>query len=250
MAAGAGEVVVVMSGDGLVGQVGGAARQHRGQPRRAARRARQRLRPRPRDPDRRRRGRRRARGRPHARDRRRRGRTASASWASRAVGSTRTRTGSPTRPSGSAARPCTSTRRSAPSPSGSPPASRSTLDGERARLHRLWRRRQPTAGPTAAACTSRPDAELDDGLLDVVWIERDRASSRFLTRVLPKVFNGTHVENPEVSVRRAGEVRIEADRPFAVYADGDHLTDLPATVRLLRRALRVIAPEGVRSPAA
>ena len=89
-----------------------------------------------------------------------------------------------------------------------------------------------------------PDAELDDGLLDVVWISEMR-KARFLTRVLPKVFNGTHVENPEVTVRRAGEVRIEADRPFAVYADGDHLTDLPATVRLLRRALRVIAPEGV-----
>ena len=37
-------------------------------------------------------------------------------------------------------------------------------------------------------------------------------------------------------------MRIEADGPFAVYADGDHLADLPATVRLLPRALRVIVP--------
>ena len=29
---------------------------------------------------------------------------------------------------------------------------------------------------------------------------------------------------------RAAEVEISADRPFAVYADGDHLADLPATV--------------------
>ena len=29
-------------------------------------------------------------------------------------------------------------------------------------------------------------------------------------------------------MRRAAEVRIEADRPFAVYADGDHIADLPA----------------------
>ena len=41
---------------------------------------------------------------------------------------------------------------------------------------------------------------------------------------------------------RGAEVRIEADRPFAVYADGDHLADLPATVRVLPRALRVIVP--------
>jgi diacylglycerol kinase family enzyme len=37
-------------------------------------------------------------------------------------------------------------------------------------------------------------------------------------------------------------VRVEADRPFAVYADGDHLTDLPATVRVLPGALQVIGP--------
>lgn len=107
-------------------------------------------------------------------------------------------------------------------------------------------------GYSVGACNSRaygggmyaaPHAELDDGLFDVVWCEQ-MGKSRFLTRVLPRVFNGTHVENPEVITRRAREVRIEADRPFAVYADGDHLADLPASFRLLPRALRVIAPEG------
>ena len=43
-------------------------------------------------------------------------------------------------------------------------------------------------------------------------------------------------------VLRASEVEIRADRPFAVYADGDHLADLPATIRVLPRALNVIAP--------
>ena len=73
-----------------------------------------------------------------------------------------------------------------------------------------------------------PDAELDDGLIDVVTTA-EVGKLRFL-RGLPKVFDGTHVDNPEVEVARAREVRIEADRPFAVYADGDHLADLPATV--------------------
>ena len=86
-----------------------------------------------------------------------------------------------------------------------------------------------------------PDAQLDDGLLDVVWVSRMGKLS-FLNRVLRRIFDGTHVENPEVFAERAREVRIEADRPFAVYADGDHLTDLPATERLLPRALRVLAP--------
>ena len=88
-----------------------------------------------------------------------------------------------------------------------------------------------------------PDAELDDGMFDVVWLERI-GKLRFLTKLLPKVFKGTHVNEPSVKVRRAGEVRVEADRPFAVYADGDHLADLPATLRVLPRALRVVAPPG------
>jgi diacylglycerol kinase family enzyme len=60
------------------------------------------------------------------------------------------------------------------------------------------------------------------------------------------VFKATHVNEENVRVERAAEVRIEADRPFAVYADGDHIADLPATLRLLPRALRVIVPRNVR----
>ena len=56
------------------------------------------------------------------------------------------------------------------------------------------------------------------------------------------MFKGTHVENEEVKVFRAPYLELSASRPFAVYADGDHITDLPASLRLLPRALQVIAP--------
>lgn len=85
-----------------------------------------------------------------------------------------------------------------------------------------------------------PDAELDDGELDIVMVS-EVGKLRFL-RNLPKVFKGTHVENQEVRVVRASRLELTASRPFAVYADGEHLTDLPATVRILPRALSVIAP--------
>ena len=91
-----------------------------------------------------------------------------------------------------------------------------------------------------------PDAELDDGLLDVVTTG-DVGKLRFLMS-LPKVFRGTHVEEEGVDVRRAASVEVSADRPFAVYADGEHLTDLPATVRVLNRALGVIAPPAEAAP--
>lgn len=87
-----------------------------------------------------------------------------------------------------------------------------------------------------------PHAELDDGLLDVVTVS-DVGKLRYI-RGLPKAFQGTHLDNDEVTERRAATVEIRADRDFAVFADGEHLTDLPATVSVLPEALRVIAPPG------
>jgi diacylglycerol kinase family enzyme len=85
-----------------------------------------------------------------------------------------------------------------------------------------------------------PDAVLDDGLLDVVTTG-DVSKRRFLAN-LPKVFKGEHLGEEEVDCVRGAAVTIAADRPFAVYADGDHLTDLPATLGVLPRSLELIAP--------
>jgi diacylglycerol kinase family enzyme len=86
-----------------------------------------------------------------------------------------------------------------------------------------------------------PDAELDDGLLDIVTLA-DMPKRRFLTSLMPKVFKGTHTAEPEVTVLRAREVMISADRPFAMYADGDPIAQLPVTVRALAGAVRMIVP--------
>ena len=85
-----------------------------------------------------------------------------------------------------------------------------------------------------------PGADPSDGLLDVIFIE-NVSKARFIAN-LPKVFKGTHVELDSVEVHRAREVEISSDRPFDVYADGDPLTTLPATVRLVRGGLSILAP--------
>jgi YegS/Rv2252/BmrU family lipid kinase len=87
-----------------------------------------------------------------------------------------------------------------------------------------------------------PEAQLDDGLLDVV-LTAHVGKLRFL-KGLPKVFKGTQVDNEEITMLRGAEVEVTADQDFAIYADGEHLADLPAKLRVLRRALRVIAPPG------
>lgn len=86
-----------------------------------------------------------------------------------------------------------------------------------------------------------PDAMLDDGLLEVVVLE-SIGKLRFLTAVLPKAFKGTHVQLPSVHVFRAAEVEISADRPFVLYADGDPIGELPVRVRAVRGAVSVLVP--------
>ncbi len=86
-----------------------------------------------------------------------------------------------------------------------------------------------------------PDALLDDGLLDVPVLE-NVSKLGFLTKILPKVFNGTHVREPSVKVFRAREIIISADRPFTMYADGDPIGELPLRVRAIGGAVRVLVP--------
>lgn len=88
-----------------------------------------------------------------------------------------------------------------------------------------------------------PDADLTDGLLDLVTIG-EVGKLRFLS-ALPRVFRGTHVRRSEiVSTRRVRSIEISASRPFTVYADGDPLTELPARIRVLPGELNLIVPSG------
>jgi len=85
-----------------------------------------------------------------------------------------------------------------------------------------------------------PDASLTDGLLDVVTIEH-MSRLRFLA-LAPTVFGGRHLRHRGVDLVRAREVRIEATRPFTLYADGEPLAELPITIRTLPGAVRTIVP--------
>jgi YegS/Rv2252/BmrU family lipid kinase len=85
-----------------------------------------------------------------------------------------------------------------------------------------------------------PDAELDDGEFDIVAVG-EVGKLRALAS-MPKVFKGTHIEEDWVRVFRARHLELTASRPYPVYADGEHLSDLPASLRVLPRALSVIAP--------
>ena len=83
-------------------------------------------------------------------------------------------------------------------------------------------------------------ALLREVTLDVALLGA-RPKRRFLLG-LPKVFEGTHVDVPQFVQLRGREVTFEADRPFAAYADGDPIAELPVTIRVVPRSLKVLVP--------
>ncbi|WP_069173372.1 diacylglycerol kinase [Streptomyces griseus] len=83
------------------------------------------------------------------------------------------------------------------------------------------------------------DAVMDDGLFDVTVVG-DCSRSTLLT-VFPKVYRGTHLGHPKVTVHRVSSITLEAPGVTA-YADGEPLGALPLTVTCVPGAVRVLGP--------
>ncbi|MEX0984222.1 MAG: diacylglycerol kinase family protein [Actinomycetota bacterium] len=83
-----------------------------------------------------------------------------------------------------------------------------------------------------------PDASVVDGIADVCLL-RTLSKPAFL-RAFPRVFRGTHVRHPAVTMRRARRISVEADRRVMVYADGERVAPAPAVFEVLPGALPVV----------
>jgi len=85
-----------------------------------------------------------------------------------------------------------------------------------------------------------PAAVVDDGILEVVVIPK--ASRLKLIRLMPKVYDGSHVEVPAVLTFRGASVMLSAKDRVAAYGDGEPLMDLPVQAEALPGVLRVLLP--------
>jgi len=83
-----------------------------------------------------------------------------------------------------------------------------------------------------------PDAVVDDGLVDVMVL--GPVSKPEFLKTFPKVFKGTHVSHPAVTIRRARVVSLSSPGVTA-YADGEYLADLPITCETVPGAVTVLA---------
>jgi diacylglycerol kinase (ATP) len=83
-----------------------------------------------------------------------------------------------------------------------------------------------------------PNAELSDGLFDVLIV--DNITKLEFIVALPSLYKGTHLTNRHVTMKRASEIEIDSKYKMALQADGELLGELPARIRILPSALKII----------
>jgi YegS/Rv2252/BmrU family lipid kinase len=86
-----------------------------------------------------------------------------------------------------------------------------------------------------------PDAELDDGLLDVC-IARYPGKIKTIWAAL-RAINGSHKDLSYVTMFKTDKVNIKADRPLAAHLDGEVFSSDKFEVRILPKKLRVLSSQ-------
>ena len=82
-----------------------------------------------------------------------------------------------------------------------------------------------------------PQADPGDGLLDMLII--GDITRPDLLCSLPRIYRGTHLTHPKVTIKRARQIRIETREPISLHADGELLGGSPVSFRILPAALNV-----------
>lgn len=92
-----------------------------------------------------------------------------------------------------------------------------------------------------------PQAELDDGLFDVVLL-REVSRPELLFDLFPRVYRGAHLGHPRVVHRKAARLVVSSPEPLHLEVDGELPGGAPAEFTLLPRAIRVAVPAGQGRP--
>ena len=85
-----------------------------------------------------------------------------------------------------------------------------------------------------------PEAQLDDGLLEVVMIEMLR--KREVLALIPWLLLNGELKTKRVVRMRAAKIKLTAERETDFQGDGELLGKTPVEIEILHRGLRILAP--------
>jgi len=85
-----------------------------------------------------------------------------------------------------------------------------------------------------------PRAKLDDGLIDLIVI-RSGASRTRLLQVLPKLFDGSHINEPEVEYYQTSKFSLIPEIDEILNIDGEIMGSTPIKVSMLSNAIEIFA---------
>ena len=86
-----------------------------------------------------------------------------------------------------------------------------------------------------------PEASIDDGLLDIILIQKRSAPE--LALVAAQVAVGAHLSSEAVVFRRASKLTVNSKPGMWFNVDGELVGNEPATFEILPRALRFVVPK-------
>ncbi len=113
------------------------------------------------------------------------------------------------------------------------------LDGGPAREFTAWNVAVANGRSHGGGMLVAPEAEIDDGLLNVTVIGNLSLPEIFYH--LPKLYNGRIGEVPMVQTFRCRKVEASADERVLLDLDGEQPGSLPAVIDIVPRAIRVLA---------
>ena len=85
-----------------------------------------------------------------------------------------------------------------------------------------------------------PKAKLDDGLIDLIVIRSGATRTRLL-QVLPKLFDGSHINEPEVEYYQTSEFSLIPEIDENLNIDGEIMGSTPIKVKMIPNAMEIFS---------
>ena len=92
---------------------------------------------------------------------------------------------------------------------------------------------------TAGNYLIAPKAKIDDGMLDLIIVNKLRR--RDLLKTFPKTFNGSHINTKFVDYRQAKHIKFDTEKAKILSPDGEVYGELPVDISCIPAAVNIFA---------